>query len=91
MQKLSTIVKDEIQSPVERAIWWTNYVLRHGGAKHLRPPTANIPWQEYFMIDVVAVVLAVLTVVAVAVSLALWVLCRLVSASNSSGKKLKKT
>ncbi|CAH2230249.1 jg20001 [Pararge aegeria aegeria] len=29
-------INDQPQTPLELAVWWTEYVLRHGGAKHLR-------------------------------------------------------
>ncbi|XP_026735894.1 uncharacterized protein LOC113499578 [Trichoplusia ni] len=47
IQRLRTIMQENPQPPLERAIWWTEYVLRHGGAKHLRSPAANISWWEY--------------------------------------------
>jgi glucuronosyltransferase len=34
-------------------VWWTEYVLRHGGAKHLRTPAANVSWAEYYMLNYV--------------------------------------
>ncbi|XP_072946286.1 UDP-glucosyltransferase 2-like [Epargyreus clarus] len=46
--KLRTLMYDQPQAPLERAIWWTEYVLRHGGAKHLRAPAANMSWTEYY-------------------------------------------
>ena len=27
---------DQLQPPLERAVYWTEYVIRHGGATHLR-------------------------------------------------------
>ncbi|CAH2058060.1 unnamed protein product, partial [Iphiclides podalirius] len=45
--RLRGIMMDQPQSPLERAVWWTEHVLRHGGARHLRPPTANMSWADY--------------------------------------------
>lgn len=40
---------------LEKAVWWSEYVIRHGGTRHLRSPTADISWFEYLLLDVVAV------------------------------------
>ncbi|CAH0598231.1 unnamed protein product [Chrysodeixis includens] len=55
--KLRGQLQDEVQSPLERAVWWTEYVLRHGGAKHLRSPAANISWAEYLELELVLTLL----------------------------------
>ncbi|CAK1547657.1 unnamed protein product [Leptosia nina] len=46
--KLRTFMNDQPQTAMERAVWWTEYVLRHGGAKHLRAATANKPLWDYY-------------------------------------------
>ncbi|XP_011558870.3 UDP-glucosyltransferase 2 [Plutella xylostella] len=53
IQKLSKLVKDQPETPLERAVWWTEYVIRNKGAKHLRSPSFNISWSEFLMLDVV--------------------------------------
>ncbi|XP_026735895.1 uncharacterized protein LOC113499579 [Trichoplusia ni] len=55
--KLRGLLRDEVQTPLERAVWWTEYVLRHGGAKHLRSPAANISWAEYLELELVLTLL----------------------------------
>ncbi|XP_072946230.1 UDP-glucosyltransferase 2-like [Epargyreus clarus] len=40
--RLRSIMYDKPQTSLERAIWWTEHVLRHGGAKHLRAPAADM-------------------------------------------------
>lgn len=46
-------MRDQIQTPLERAVWWTEYVIRNHGAQHLRAPTANMSWVEYYEIKLV--------------------------------------
>ncbi|XP_013139053.1 PREDICTED: UDP-glucuronosyltransferase 2B7-like [Papilio polytes] len=41
--RLRQKILDQPQKPLERAIWWTEYVLRNGG-RYLRSPTANKSW-----------------------------------------------
>ncbi|KPJ00056.1 Ecdysteroid UDP-glucosyltransferase [Papilio xuthus] len=47
VKRLRTLMQDQPQTPLERAVWWTEYVLRNGGAKHLRAPAANLSWTEW--------------------------------------------
>lgn len=54
-------MQDQPQSPLERAVWWTEYLIRHGGV-HLRAPTADLPWREYYELDLVLLVVAALVV-----------------------------
>lgn len=35
------------QNSLERAVWWTEYFLRNGAA-HLRAPSANMSWIDYY-------------------------------------------
>ncbi|XP_023937624.2 UDP-glucosyltransferase 2 [Bicyclus anynana] len=56
MKRMRKIIKDEPQTPLERAVWWVEYVLRHKGAKHLRAAGANISWTQYLELELVAIV-----------------------------------
>jgi glucuronosyltransferase len=67
MKKLSAISKDEPQSSLNRVVWWTEYVIRHNGAKHLRSAALNLPWYQYLLLDV-AVFLFILVAITVLVS-----------------------
>ncbi|XP_072946255.1 UDP-glucuronosyltransferase 2B15-like [Epargyreus clarus] len=60
--KLRTLMYDQPQRPLERAIWWIEHVLRHGGGKHLRTPAANMSWVEYYELKLVSILLLSLSV-----------------------------
>ena len=64
MKKMSAISKDEPQSSLDRAVWWTEYVIRHNGAKHLRSAAVDLAWYQYLLLDVAAFlfILAAITV-----------------------------
>ncbi|CAH0697337.1 unnamed protein product [Spodoptera exigua] len=71
VKKLGELMTDEPMTPLERAVWWTEHVLRHGGARHLRGPAANMSWAEYYELDLVltlllALVIAIATIVLIA-------------------------
>ncbi|XP_048002391.1 UDP-glucosyltransferase 2-like [Leguminivora glycinivorella] len=56
--KLQTLMADQPMSALERAVWWTEHVLRHGGARHLRAPAAGVGWADYYELKLVAVLLS---------------------------------
>ncbi|CAF4941819.1 unnamed protein product [Pieris macdunnoughi] len=49
--RLRSIMADQPVSALDRAVWWTEYVLRHGGAKHIRAAGANMSWVQYYEIE----------------------------------------
>ncbi|KAJ9595862.1 hypothetical protein L9F63_012943, partial [Diploptera punctata] len=57
MKKVSVIFRDQPETPLEKAIYWTEYVLRHKGAKHLRARSVDMPLYQYLLLDVIAVLL----------------------------------
>lgn len=56
-QRLSEIHKDQPGHPVNRTVYWINYILRHNGAQHLRAAVYSISLYQYFLLDVAFVVL----------------------------------
>ena len=54
MKRLSDLSKDTVLTPVEQAIWWVEYVIRHNGARHLRPASLDLHWMQYYLVDVAA-------------------------------------
>jgi glucuronosyltransferase len=46
-------------SPLDTAIFWTEYVIRHAGAPHLRTAAVELAWYQYLLLDVLAVIMAV--------------------------------
>jgi hypothetical protein len=53
-------VKDQPQSPLETAVFWTEYVIRHNGATHMKSAAVDMPWWQVHLLDVYAVIFAVL-------------------------------
>jgi len=52
MKKMHDIFLDQKESPVERAVYWIGYVMRHNGAHFLKPKSMELRWYEYHHIDV---------------------------------------
>lgn len=57
INKLHTILTDEPMRPVERAVWWIEYVLRNGGTQHLRHSWGKLSWIQYLLLDVALAIL----------------------------------
>ena len=53
-QRLSRIYRDQPRTPLQQAVYWTEYVIRHKGAPHLRSAALDLAWYEYFLLDVIA-------------------------------------
>ncbi|NXS02574.1 CGT galactosyltransferase, partial [Oxylabes madagascariensis] len=56
-QRLSEIHKDQPGHPVNRTVYWINYILRHNGAQHLRAAVYSISLFQYFLLDIALVLL----------------------------------
>ncbi|KDR20346.1 UDP-glucuronosyltransferase, partial [Zootermopsis nevadensis] len=55
-KELSRRFRDRPQSPLETAIFWTEYVIRHRGASHLRSAAVDLTWYQYLLLDVMTVI-----------------------------------
>ncbi|XP_057676950.1 UDP-glucuronosyltransferase 1-2-like [Corythoichthys intestinalis] len=59
MRRLSELHRDQPLTPMERAVFWVEYVMRHKGAPHLRTRAYEMPWYAYYGVDVALVLAAV--------------------------------
>ncbi|XP_066270879.1 UDP-glucuronosyltransferase 2C1-like [Branchiostoma lanceolatum] len=85
--RLSRLYRDQPQSPMERAAWWIEHVIKHGGLPHLRARAVDLPFYQYYLLDVAACLLAVCSAVLGTV----WCSCLLVCSKIycKTGGKLK--
>lgn len=60
--RMSVGLRDQLTSPKERAVFWTEYVIRHLGAPQLRCPAAQLSWVEFLMLDVLLLLLLTLLI-----------------------------
>ncbi|TMW45051.1 hypothetical protein DOY81_009869 [Sarcophaga bullata] len=49
---LSIRFRDQQNTPMEKAVYWIEYVLRHKGATHLRNLGQNLTWWQFYNLDV---------------------------------------
>ena len=55
---VSELMRDNIMTPLDRAVYWTEFNLRHKGAKHLRLGSRYLSSYQRAMIDVYGVITA---------------------------------
>ena len=60
VRRLSNLIMDQPQHPLDRAIWWLEYLLRHPHNKNMQSPVHKLYWFQYFLLDVFAVLLFIL-------------------------------
>ncbi|XP_038163133.1 UDP-glucuronosyltransferase 2A2-like [Cyprinodon tularosa] len=59
MQRLSELHRDQQVKPLDRAIFWIEFVMRHKGAPHLRTESYRMPWYSYYSVDVILFLIAI--------------------------------
>ncbi|XP_071383627.1 UDP-glucuronosyltransferase 2A2-like [Centroberyx affinis] len=60
IQRLSALQRDQPVAPLDAAVFWIEFVMRHGGARHLRVQSHHLNWFQYHSLDTCAALLAVL-------------------------------
>lgn len=53
-EQVSAIYRDRLMHPLDEAIYWVEYVLRHSGAKHMQNHAVDLNWLQYHSLDVFA-------------------------------------
>lgn len=93
-RQLSIRYKDRPMSPLDTAVYWTEYVIRHKGAPHLKTAAVDMPWYQYLLLDVIAflifILVSVILIIYYGVKISLRYLCALIFGNSSSLKPTKK-
>nr|XP_045003512.1 UDP-glucuronosyltransferase 1A7 isoform X2 [Jaculus jaculus] len=63
IMRLSSLHKDRPIEPLDLAVFWVEYVMRHKGAPHLRPAAHDLTWYQYHSLDVIGFLLAIVMAV----------------------------
>ncbi|XP_065332518.1 UDP-glucosyltransferase 2-like [Cloeon dipterum] len=83
-QDLKRRVRDQPDKPLDRALFWTEYVLRHNGAPHLRTAATDMRWWQVHLIDVYGAIFTfIFAVLLFDYYLIKWCCCR---SKNKPGK-----
>uniref|UniRef100_A0A0K8STQ8 UDP-glucuronosyltransferase n=1 Tax=Lygus hesperus TaxID=30085 RepID=A0A0K8STQ8_LYGHE len=76
-----SLFKDRPKKPVDEAVYWIEYVLRHGNI--LRPASASMPFYQVYLLDVITTVILVSLIM-------LWVTKQVLKAVFSMLRRTKK-
>lgn len=59
-KRISELYRDRPMSPLDTAVYWTEYVIRHKGTRHLQSAAMHLAWYQYLLLDVILVIGVVL-------------------------------
>jgi hypothetical protein len=66
---------DQPQTPLDRAVYWTEYIIRHSGALHIRSAALDLTWYQVKLLDVyfflTVLVICTLSIVTIIIKLML--------------------
>lgn len=51
-KEASQLYRDRPMHPLDEALYWVEYVLRHSGAKHIQSQAVHLNWLQYHSLDV---------------------------------------
>ncbi|XP_072373184.1 UDP glucuronosyltransferase 2 family, polypeptide A5 isoform X2 [Scyliorhinus torazame] len=86
-ERLSRIQRDQPMNSLEQAVFWIEFVMRHGGAQHLRPAAHSLSWYQYHCLDVIAFLCACVAAVVFLLTKCCMFCCR--RCRGTRGKKNK--
>ncbi|XP_074789741.1 UDP-glucuronosyltransferase 2A2 [Denticeps clupeoides] len=86
MRKLSHLHRDQPLQPLDRAIFWLEFVIRHKGAAHLRTESYKMPWYAYHNVDVMATFLGFVGAIILLFTITLRALCKAMCQKRQKAK-----
>ncbi|XP_017771594.1 PREDICTED: UDP-glucuronosyltransferase 2A3-like [Nicrophorus vespilloides] len=58
----SDIYRNQEMNPMDKAVFWVEHVIKHGGAKHMKSMATELKWYQYMLLDVFAFLGAILLI-----------------------------
>lgn len=59
-KQIQELFFDRPVKPLDNAVYWMEYVIRHKGADHLKVAANSLTWYQFYMVDVASVACFVL-------------------------------
>lgn len=85
MHRMSKLHRDTPPKPMDNAIFWLEFAMRHKGAAHLGTESYKMPWYAYHNVDILVLLLTVV----VSVLLLTLMTCRVLGRALCRTKKEK--
>lgn len=82
--QISAYWRDTMNSPLDEAVHWVEYVIKHDGAKHLKAAATELNFIQFFLLDVILTILVFLALVYYSLTKTFRLLCK-------KSKSLKKS
>nr|XP_055062037.1 UDP-glucuronosyltransferase 2C1-like [Misgurnus anguillicaudatus] len=86
MQRLSRLHRDVPVKPLDNAIFWIEFVMRHKGAAHLRTDSYKMPWYSYHSVDVMLFLLSAVSLIILTTYVLIRYLCCRICRRKSKNK-----
>ncbi|XP_062134229.1 UDP-glycosyltransferase UGT5-like, partial [Drosophila sulfurigaster albostrigata] len=58
MKRASKIFRNRPLDAMDEAMFWIDYVIEHRGAPHLVSPGLDLPWYQFYLLDIIGLALA---------------------------------
>ncbi|XP_017771358.1 PREDICTED: UDP-glucuronosyltransferase 1-5-like [Nicrophorus vespilloides] len=58
----SDIYRNQEIDPMDKAIFWIEHVIKHRGAKHMKPMVTQLAWYQYLLMDVFGFLFVILMI-----------------------------
>ncbi|XP_045889246.1 UDP-glucuronosyltransferase 2A1-like [Micropterus dolomieu] len=87
MQRLSRLHRDQPMKPLDTALFWIEFVMRHKGAAHLRTESYRLPWYSYHSVDVMLLLVGVVLIILGTFAALIRCLCSIVHADGTFRRK----
>lgn len=91
VEKIKNRLLDQPQTPMEKAMFWIEYVIRHDGAHFMQTSAQHLSFIEYNNLDIYGTILAVLLLV---ILVPVWVIRKIIRkifCNTCLKKKLKRS
>jgi len=85
-KELSLLFRLDPIPPLEKAVYYTEQLMKVGNFKHLRPSSVNLSWYQYLLFDVLAIIALVIFVTGKVIR---WILSSCISLCCKSSKRKK--
>ncbi|KAH8292021.1 hypothetical protein KR054_003528, partial [Drosophila jambulina] len=63
MDRASKIFRDRPLGAMDTAMYWIEYIIEHRGAPHLVAAGVNLPWYQFYLLDVVAIIIFIISLI----------------------------
>ncbi|KAJ3642498.1 hypothetical protein Zmor_025269 [Zophobas morio] len=86
-KRRSDLFHDRPVSPLDTAVYWVEYVIKHRGAPHLRVAGVDLPWYQYLLLDVIAAIITIASLGLVVTCFITKKICQKVCSKRNNKKK----